>query len=155
MKLFIAVCAGVLMFNTFANGQRSPIGNDAEFAKLIDGYNTAWSTMNPDNAARFYAKDAKLVFYDIAPLKYIGWSDYEKGARAMFSGFESLKLTGKGDLSVTRRGNIAWTTTTFHLSVKPKSGAPMELDGRHTVIWEKRGARWLIVHEHFSAPLPG
>jgi ketosteroid isomerase-like protein len=31
----------------------------------------------------------------------------------------------------------------------------MEVDGRHTAIWEKRGAKWLIVHEHVSAPLPG
>jgi ketosteroid isomerase-like protein len=30
----------------------------------------------------------------------------------------------------------------------------MEVDGRHTAIWEKHGGKWLIAHEHLSAPLP-
>jgi ketosteroid isomerase-like protein len=31
----------------------------------------------------------------------------------------------------------------------------MELDARHTAIWERRGGKWLVVHEHISVPLPG
>jgi ketosteroid isomerase-like protein len=34
-----------------------------------------------------------------------------------------------------------------------KDGKAMDLDVRHTAIWEKRGGKWLIVHEHVSAPL--
>ena len=41
-----------------------------------------------------------------------------------------------------------------HLSAAMKQGKPFDFDGRDTVIWEKRGGRWLIVHEHVSAPLP-
>jgi ketosteroid isomerase-like protein len=47
------------------------------------------------------------------------------------------------------------TTVTFHLSAKPKAGGAMAIDCRHTAIWEKRGGKRLIVHEHLSAPLPG
>jgi len=129
---------------------------EAEFKALIDQYYAAWSTMNPDNPARFYAKDADLVFYDIAPMKYTGWGEYKEGVvKNFFSAITSGKLTPNDDLKVTRRGNLAWTTVTFHLSAKPKAGGEMEIDGRHTAIWEKRGGRWLIVHEHVSAPLPG
>ena len=35
-----------------------------------------------------------------------------------------------------------------------KEGMNEPLDGRWTVVWEKRGKDWLIVHDHFSAPLP-
>jgi len=28
------------------------------------------------------------------------------------------------------------------------------MDARWTTVWEKRGNNWLIVHDHFSAPLP-
>jgi ketosteroid isomerase-like protein len=42
---------------------------------------------------------------------------------------------------------------TFHLSGKKKTGESVEVDGRHTVIWENRSGKWLIVHEHFSVPL--
>ncbi len=71
----------------------------------------------------------------------------------MLDSFASAKFTPQQDLKVTRRGTIAWTTVTFHLSGKKKTGETVELDGRHTAIWEHRGGTWLIVHEHFSAPL--
>lgn len=127
-----------------------------EFKKMIDEYYTAWSTLNPDNAAKYYAKDADIVFYDVAPLKYNSWSEYKAGViKAFTETMSSGKLTPNDDLQVTRRGNIVWTTVTFHLSAKPKTGGAMEVDCRHTAIWEKRGGQWLIVHEHVSAPLPG
>ena len=129
---------------------------NSEFKKMIDEYYTAWSTLNPDNAAKFYAKDADIVFFDLAPLKYNAWSEYRAGViKAFTEPMSSGKLTPNDDLKVTRRGNIVWTTVTFHLSAKPKAGGAMEVECRHTAIWEKRGSKWLIVHEHVSAPLPG
>jgi len=35
-----------------------------------------------------------------------------------------------------------------------KAGGSLVIDGRHTAVWEKRNGKWLIVHEHLSAPLP-
>ena len=129
---------------------------EAEFKKMIDEYYTAWSTLNPDNAAKFYAKDADIDFFDIAPLKYKSWSEYRAGViKAFMEPMQSGKLTPNDDVKINRRGNIVWTTLTFHLSAKPKVGQPLEVECRHTAIWEKRGSKWLIVHEHVSAPLPG
>jgi len=129
---------------------------EAEFKAMIAQYYTAWSTLDPDKAAKLYAKDAGLVFYDVAPLKYNSWAEYKAGViKAFTETMSSGKLTPNDDLKVTQRGNIVWTTVTFHLSAKPKAGGEMEVDCRHTAIWEKRGGKWLIVHEHVSAPLPG
>jgi len=153
----------VSMFTSFAQIRQ---GED-EFHALIARYYAAWNTLNPDIAAQLYAKDPGLVFYNIAPLKYNGWEEYKEGTRKTFSEFISfdvdmnnslrtvlkLKLIPYNDLKVSRRGAIVWTTETFHLSGQRKTGETMELDGRHTAIWEERGGKWLIVHEHFSAPL--
>ena len=129
---------------------------DAEFKTLIDRYYAAWNTLNTDTPAPFYAKDADLIFYDIAPMQYHGWAEYHDGVpKYFFELISSGKLTPNNDLKVTRRGTVAWTTLTFHLSGKLKAGGDMEIDARHTAIWEKRGDKWLIVHEHISAPLPG
>lgn len=128
---------------------------DAVFKQLIEQYYAAWNTANPDNAAPLYASDPGLVFYDLAPLKYNGWGEYKEGAQKLLSQFASAQLTPNDDLKVTHRGKVAWTTVTFHLSATLKNGGKMELDGRHTAIWEKRGGKWVIVHEHVSAPLPG
>jgi len=152
--------AAVLFVTASASAQAKPaaakLAPDLEFKKLIDGYYAAWSSLDPNNAAKFYAKDAGLVFYDIAPLKYNSWAEYKEGVmKAFIDQISSGKLTPNDDLKVTRRGMTTWTTVTFHLSAKPKAGGAMEIDGRHTAIWEKRGGKWVIVHEHISAPLPG
>ena len=140
-----------------AQTMKAAAGVEGEFKTLIDQYYAAWSTLNPDNAAKFYAKDAGLVFYDIAPLKYNSWAEYKEGVKKAFTEtMSSGKLTPKDDLKVNQRGNLVWTTVTFHLSAQPKAGgAALEVDGRHTAIWEKRDGKWVIVHEHVSAPLPG
>jgi ketosteroid isomerase-like protein len=127
--------------------------SQSEFEALIDRYYAAWNTGNPDNAAPLYAKGADLVFYDLTPLKYTGWANYDKGVRQVLGSFASATFKRNQDLRVTRHGTIAWTTVTWHLSGKKKTGDSVELDGRHTAIWEKRGSKWLIVHEHFSVPL--
>lgn len=130
---------------------------DAEFKKLITDYYNAWSQLNADTPAKYYAKDADLIFYDIAPMKYNGWKEYHDGVQKyFFESAETAKLTPNlADLKVTRRGNVAWTTLTFTLTSTPKAGGQATtLNARHTAIWERRGNQWLIVHEHISVPLP-
>ena len=137
---------------TTTPGQKKSAQQD-DFKSLIDRYYAAWNTGNPENAAPLYAQDKDLVFYDLTPLKYTGWAEYDAGVRQVFASFASARFTPQQDLKVTRRGTIAWTMVTWHLSGKKKTGEAVELDGRHTAIWKNRGGKWLIVHEHFSAPL--
>jgi ketosteroid isomerase-like protein len=154
-KFRLSVPLALLMFAAIpASSAQKPAGGDAEFKELIREYYEAWSSANTDKPAPLYAKDPDLVFYDVAPLKYTGWDEYKVGVQKnLFDGMASGALTAKDDLKVNRRGNVAWTSVTGHLSAKMKDGKAMELDIRHTAIWEKRGGKWLIVHEHVSAPL--
>src|SRR5262245_37903942 len=125
-----------------------------DFMKLIQENYAAWNTLNPDNPAKFYAKDADLVFFDVDPLKYKSWQQYHDGFKNNVGPtFTSLTLTPKDDLKVIRRGNLAITTLTFHLNAKGNDGSTIDFDGRHTAVWELRGGRWLIIHEHVSKPL--
>lgn len=156
----VLMTAVVLVIGVCASAQKKPAhaktALETEFKTMIDQYYTAWSTLDPDKAARYYAKDADLVFFDVAPLKYNAWSEYRAGViKAFTETMSSGKLTPNSDLKVNQRGTVVWTTVTFHLSATPKTGGSMELECRHTAIWEKRGGKWLIVHEHVSAPLPG
>ena len=126
-----------------------------DFNDLIKRYYAAWNTMNPDNASFLYAQDADLVFFDIAPLKYTGgWQEYRDNFKKNVApAFSSLTLKPNSDVKVTRRGNMALTTLTFRLSAKQKDGTALDFDARHTIVWEKRGGQWLIIHEHISKPL--
>jgi uncharacterized protein (TIGR02246 family) len=147
--LVLAMVLGALYVPALAQKK----GGD-DFNELIKSYYTAWNTLNPDNAASMYAKDADLVFFDIAPLKYSNWQEYSDNFKKNVApGFTALTLTPNNDVKITRRGDMALTTLTFHLSAKGKDGTAMDFDCRHSIVWEKRGGKWLIIHEHVSKPL--
>jgi len=120
---------------------------------LIASCFKAWDTMNPENAAQFYAKDPELVFFDLGHLKFVGWSESSEGAKKTFDSMLSRNLEMRDDFRATRRGNVAWVTVTFRLSGRLKNGKRLGTEGRYTAILGKTGDRWLIVHDHWSAPL--
>lgn len=149
----LMACLGGLVTFAGARAQQKAT-DDATFRKIIDGYCAAWSSLNVDNAAKYYAKDKDLVFYDLAPFSYTGWQQYDTGVRKEFiDSTASMTLTAGKDLKVTRRGTIAWITVPIHLDGKTKDGKPMNFQCRYTGIFEKRGKDWLIVHEHISTAL--
>lgn len=121
---------------------------------LMDAIWAGWSSGNLANVAKYYAKGAH-VFYDITPLKYDSWAQYEKGVAQVLGQFQSLKGTVNDDAQIHRHGNLAWGTATVHHVDVMKNGKKSEGDFRWTVIWERNGPEWLIVHEHVSAPLGG
>ena len=126
----------------------------AELKPVIEKVLAAWTSLDAKNPAPFYAKDAGLTFYDIAPLKYAGWAEYEAGFQKVAATWKSIKLSLNSDLQATRNGNIAWASYTVAFEIEPKEGAAMKGDARTTDIFEKRGNDWIIIHEHVSLPMP-
>ncbi len=124
-----------------------------DFHPLMQQIWDAWGTLDPANAARFYSKDSERTFFDLTPLKYTGWSEYAAGVKKTFADYSSAKFTLTGGSHVAQRGNFAWATATGHGILTKKSGAKEDMDFRWTVLWEKEGTDWLIIHEHASVPL--
>ncbi|HTB94573.1 MAG TPA: nuclear transport factor 2 family protein [Candidatus Sulfotelmatobacter sp.] len=154
LYVLIAFIGGLLTFAGARAQQRAT--DDATFRKLIDGYCAAWSTGDPNNVAKYYAKEDGLIFYDVTPFSYGSWKEYDAGVRKeLLDQMQTGSLTAGKDLKVTRRGNVAWTTVPMHLSAKMKDGKTIDTPVRYTGIWEKKGKTWLLVHEHLSAPLGG
>jgi len=154
LYVLLALVGGSLTF-VGAHAQQKA-SQEATFRKLIDSYCAAWSSANPDNAAKFYANDEGLVFYDLVPFSYHGWKEYRDGVQKhFFDNVSAAKLTAGKDLKVTRRGNIAWMTVPMHISMTAKDGKTSEVEVRYTGIWERRGVNWLLVHEHLSVPMGG
>jgi ketosteroid isomerase-like protein len=154
--LYVAMAfSGALLTFVGARAQQKA-SDEATFRKLIDGYCAAWSTLDADAPAKYYAKDNGLVFYDLAPFSYHGWKEYHDGVQnGLLANMASGSLTAGKDLKVWRHGTLAWTTVSMHFSEKTKDGKSSEADVRYTGIWEKRGKAWVLVHEHLSVPMPG
>ena len=120
----------------------------AHLQKIWDG----WATLNPDNVAKFYASGPH-TFFDIAPLKYSSWGEYQKGVRQVLAGFKSAKFTVNDDAELHLAGKYVWGTATVNEQMTHKDGKADTGTFRWTVVFEQQNGKWLVVHEHVSAPL--
>lgn len=139
----------------FAQVSKHPsAGSQLDKARLEEVVD-AWVTLDASRAARLYATDdPDLTIYDIAPLKYTGWAEVEKGAVKVFQPIKSMTQKLSDDVKIHNSGNTAWATATLIIYLLNKDGSREQIHARWTTIWEKRGAGWVIVHEHLSTPPP-
>jgi ketosteroid isomerase-like protein len=157
MKRFFTVCMCLLALTLCGSAQMKKSGmkksaagaapDKALMQKIWDG----WSTMDPANVAKFYAPGPH-VFFDIAPLKYNSWDEYQAGVKGVLAGYKSAKFT-VNDAAVHPHGDWVWATSTIKNEMTTKAGKVEMSNFRWTVIWENEDGKWLIVHEHVSAPL--
>jgi len=124
-----------------------------DYKGMVQAEYDQWSTMDPSKVSPFFATDADLIFFDITPLKYNGWSEYQKGVMQVFEGYQSMKCTVNDDVHRGESGNTAWTAGTVSCHAQKKDGSPDDMTLRTTEVWQKRGGKWLIVHEHASVPM--
>ncbi len=159
MRRSLMTLLATLLLATLAVAQNPPKRRGPAAAtpgpdrQLMQSIWEAWSTLNPEAASKFYDKGATHVFFDITPLKYTGWADYQRGVRDVLAQFQSFKATVNPDAQIHRHGDLAWGAATWHGDIVNKDGSKSSMDGRWTVLWRRKGNDWLIVHEHVSVPL--
>ncbi len=151
MKLIAAI--GILLFALWPPSGATH--SDDELKNLMKQVMHSWDNLDAAKAARFYSKDPKLVFYDDSPLKYTGWDAYARGVPKEFALYKSFTTTLSDDLTVHLvSNNFAWGTATWRADAIKTDNSSEVIYGRWTVIFEKHGGQWLIVHEHVSVPAP-
>jgi hypothetical protein len=115
----IAILFGVTAATLTTRAAQAP-----DLAPLVTKYWQAWE-QGPDAAAPLYAKDAGLVFYDLEPVKYSGWTEYKAGVGPnILAKFQTVKFTVTDDVKTTVRGNVGWTTATVKGDGALKGGGP-------------------------------
>lgn len=152
----VSLCLLALILTGFAQTKKpamkktpaGPAPDKAYLQKIWDG----WSTLDTANVAPFYATGPH-TFFDIAPLKYDSWEAYESGVKNVVSGYKSAKFTLNDDVSVHPHGDLVWATATVKEEMTTKAGKVEMGNFRWTVVFENESGKWLIVHEHVSAPL--
>jgi len=154
--IIFLVCVVAVAFYAFSQNKSSAMKKAAAPAppdrayiqKIWDG----WATLNPDNVAQYYAPGPN-TFFDIAPLKYASWDDYEKGVKLVLAGYKSATFRVNDDLAIHPRGDLAWVTATVADEMTQKAGKVEMGNMRWTAVFENQNGKWLIVHEHVSAPI--
>lgn len=153
--LAVSLCVLALSLCGFAQTKKSPMKkgvgpapDKAFMQKIWDG----WSTLDTANVAKFYASGPH-VYFDIAPLKYASWDEYEKGVKQVLAGYKSAKFTVNDDAEIHPHGDLVWGTATIKEEMTNKAGKVEMGNFRWTVVWESEDGKWMIVHEHVSQPI--
>ena len=152
----VSLCLLVLALSGAAQTKKSamkkspagPAPDKAYLQSVWDG----WSTLDPANVEKYYAKGPH-TFFDIAPLKYDSWDAYEKGVKGVLAGYKSAKFTLNDDVAIHSHGDLVWVTATVKEEMTTKAGKVEMGNFRWTGVLENEDGKWLIVHEHVSAPL--
>ncbi|HVW67348.1 MAG TPA: nuclear transport factor 2 family protein [Steroidobacteraceae bacterium] len=123
----------------------------AEFKTLETKLWEAWNErLRPADAAPFYSKDPRNIYFDLSPLKFTGWAEYERVATQALAGGGHAETKINDDFTVIKSGAIVITAFTFHADFMGSNKVKNGFDGRETDVWTKEHGKWMIIHQHMS-----
>ena len=150
-KLFVTIlaCTFCLSFSAFAAEKKMTAGPDkAYLQKVLDG----WSALKPAEMKQYYSQEDHL-FFDIAPVKYSNWTEYQAGVTELLKTYKSIKLTLNDDTQIHHEGTLTWAAATIKEEAVTAADKHELATFRWTVLLQKQpDGKWLIVHEHTSVP---
>ena len=111
-----------------------------------------WASANLEKQAQFYVKGPGHLFFDVAPLKYSSWEEYRDGVAPSLKDAPKVTYALNDDLQIQAASAITWVAGTLTMSGQSPQGRQETLYLRWTAILQQQEGRWLIAHEHVSAP---
>lgn len=138
----------------------TPSEEEAFFKAYAVEYNKTWSPGPTERwdisvPASLYQQNDRLFAFDIFPPAdgFRGWPAYSTTLTQIMRA--SSHFTVEPDLETfnyARNGNVVWFASAIDTKGVTREGIPYQQRGRQTVVLELIGDRWLVAHEHISAP---
>ena len=127
------------------------LGNEGAIQKVLDDWADALRARDLGRIKSFYGTD--LVAYDaIPPLQYRDPETFFKNWEMFFEYMPGETDFERRDLKIVAGDNAAFAFSLVNLIGTNKEGKKEGAWMRGTIGFEKRDGRWLITHEHWSAP---
>ena len=104
------------------------------------------------NAMTVDMADDILTFDVVTPLRHEGKGAARERADAWLASFNNPIDWESGEIVITTDGDVAFSHSLSHVTGKQKTGATVDMWFRTTLGFRRTNNRWLIVHEHSSAP---
>jgi ketosteroid isomerase-like protein len=109
----------------------------------------AWQLGDTTTMHKYFAEDVSVVAGTWTP-PAMGWTNYLAAYQVQRARMQQVRMERTNTLiRVAPSGNVAWVCYQWEFSAMV-DGAPSAADGQTTLIFEKRGDDWLIVHNHTS-----
>jgi uncharacterized protein (TIGR02246 family) len=124
-----------------------------EVRVLFEQFNAAWERRDTAFVRTFYAHDTSGVFF-FERRQLRGWPLVDTLYRTMFTNASGAVRSRFEVLDVGARGSVAWLAANFRLEVVQPAGDTIVDEGRQSLVFERRGGRWVVVHRHTSFQAP-
>lgn len=119
----------------------------------IDILEKGYATSDPELLAEPYVRTDQYVLFDVTPpMVEYGWKSLDDKNRLFFSLIDGNVIMKWTDRYIDVDHRLAYFRGIAHFTGKYKDGRPLNGDFRHTLIFQKVGDKWLIIHEHGSIP---
>ena len=136
------------------NNHKSPYDNEAGIRALYDNWAKAFEARNIDGIMAVYAPGDALIAYDVvAPLEYKGKEAYRKDYLEFVSQYDGPIHVEYRDMRILSSGDLGVIHALERFTGKLKNGQPSDIWLRATSAVQKLDGKWLIVHDHISAPV--
>jgi ketosteroid isomerase-like protein len=100
---------------------------------------------------KYYADNATFVSGVYAP-PVVGWQNYVPIYQSGMAGFQGIQLIRRNTY-IYNTADVAWAMYQWEF-LSNYNGRPYSAEGQTTLIFNKVGDKWLIVHNHTSQVVP-
>ena len=156
--------AAMIDFDANSISRETSMNESDFFLEFMIQYNNAWSPgltsrFDIDVPAKFYQQSERLFAFDLFPPAegFQGWDAYAEELTSIVSRSSEFNVRMREDtFRYARNGEVAWMSASIDVDGKTTDGTPYAMQSRQTVVLERVEDRWLVAHEHISAPfIPG
>ncbi len=130
-----------------APGPTVPLRVEEQIDLLISEMLAAYQFGDVELMRQYYADDVSVVSGQWEAVLH-GWASYAAGYRRLRERVQGMQLQ-RQNTYVNVKGNIAYATYQWQM-LATVDAAPADVKGHTTLVLEKRGDRWMIVHNHWS-----
>jgi uncharacterized protein (TIGR02246 family) len=125
--------------------------DEVQIRGMLDDWARAARASDIDGVMASYAPDI-LSFDAIAQLQFKGADAYRKHWEACIAMCPGPMIFEIRDLSIAAGDGVAFGHYVLRCGATGEDGEEKSGWMRATVCYRKRSGRWMVVHEHFSAP---
>ncbi|HTZ47285.1 MAG TPA: nuclear transport factor 2 family protein [Verrucomicrobiae bacterium] len=123
--------------------------DDAKIDFVIGEYLGAWQIGDIEKMHKTMADDISVVAGTWTP-PALGWTNFLAAYQAQRARMEQVRMDRSNTLiRIAPSGQFAWACYQWDFSANV-DGTPMAAEGHTTLVLEKRGDGWVIVHNHTS-----
>ena len=109
----------------------------------------AWQVGDTAGMHKYFTEDVSVVAGTWTP-PAMGWTNYLAAYQVQRARMQQVRMERSNTLiRIAPSGNVAWACYQWEFSGMV-DGAASAADGQTTLIFEKRGDDWLIIHNHTS-----